>query len=60
MAKRPKIERRATILDQGGRFFVPLDVRKAMGLPNGGTVEWFTNEDGLAAFCKAPPKKSVK
>lgn len=52
-----KMQRKSTTMDQQGRVFVNRDIAKAMGLQDGGKIEWFINDDGHAAFRKAKETK---
>ncbi|MEQ6332890.1 AbrB/MazE/SpoVT family DNA-binding domain-containing protein [Sphingobium sp. MK2] len=45
-------------MDQQGHIFIPLDIRRAMGLKAGGAVEFFINDYGQAAFRAAKPKRN--
>jgi bifunctional DNA-binding transcriptional regulator/antitoxin component of YhaV-PrlF toxin-antitoxin module len=38
------------IVDSRGRVVIRKAHREYMGLPNGGAVEWYINEDGQAAL----------
>ena len=50
--------RESTVMDQQGRIFVNSDLRKIMGLQNGGPVEFFINGQGEAVI-RAANRKSA-
>ena len=57
---RIRTPRKSTIIDKQFRFFVPLDIRRSMGLLGGGKIEWFVTEQGQVAFRKAKGKKRFR